>query len=166
MADSDFLHSSRRENLIEHLFIGEVLRHLWLANTYEVDILRAETDASGYDIVIEVDNISRHIQLKSSSQDAAANNQKVNIALNNKSSGCVIWVIFEPTTMKLGPFLWFGSGPGQPLSDTDISNFRVGKQTRPSADGKKAKRQNIRVIPKGKFEKVPTMAELVKKLFG
>ncbi len=59
MADSDSLHSSRRENLVEHVFIGEVMRNLWCAGVHEVDILRAETDASGYDIVIEVGSVSR-----------------------------------------------------------------------------------------------------------
>lgn len=90
MSESDSLHSSRREKLVEHVFAGEVLRALWRAGVHEVDILRAETDASGYDIVIEVGHVSRHIQLKSSAQTAKTARQKVNVALGTKSSGCVL----------------------------------------------------------------------------
>jgi len=164
MADSDFLHSSRRENLIEHLFIGEVLKHLWLNGTYEVDVLRAETDASGYDLVVEVGNVSRHIQLKASTQGAATSNQKVNIALAAKPSRCVVWIVFDPTTMALGPFLWFGDSPGKTIPD--LSGFPVGKHTKANAEGEKTERPNIRVISKGKFSILPTMTELVKELFG
>ena len=45
--------SSSREKLIEHLFIGELLRSLWQLKLRGVEILRAETDAAGYDLVIE-----------------------------------------------------------------------------------------------------------------
>ena len=164
MADSDFLHSSRRENLIEHLFIGDVLKHLWLGGIYEVDVLRAETDAAGYDVVIEVGHISRHIQLKASAYGAATSSQKVNIALASKPSGCVVWIIFDPATMNLSPFLWFGDSPDKQLPD--ISGFRVAKHTKANAEGEKVERPNIRVISKGKFLQLPTMTELVKKLFS
>ena len=49
VAESDSPHSSRREKLAEHIFLGEVLRNLWCAGVHKVDVLRAETDAVGYD---------------------------------------------------------------------------------------------------------------------
>jgi len=164
MAESDSLHSSRREKLIEHVFVGEVLRNLWCASVHEVDVLRAETDASGYDIVIEVGSVSRHIQLKSSAHSAKTAKQKVNVALGAKRSGCVLWVLFNPATLELGPFLWFGGKPGEPLPD--VTDFPVAKHTKGNADGEKAERKNIRVITKGKFTKVPSMPGVIEKLFG
>ena len=156
MAESDSLHSSRRENLVEHVFVGEVLRNLWRAGIQEVDILRAETDASGYDIVIDVGSVTRHIQLKSSARNATTTKQKVNVALGTKRSGCVLWVLFNSSTMELGPFLWFGGEPGEPLPD--ITGFPVATHTKGNKDGEKTERKNIRVISKGKFMKVPSIS--------
>ena len=85
LADVDSVHSSRREKLVEHLFVGEVLRKLWCWGVYDVDVLRAETDAAGYDIVIEVASVVRHIQLKSSAL-ARRLQSKRSISLSVKSS--------------------------------------------------------------------------------
>ena len=164
MAESDTLHSSRREKLVEHLFVGELLRHLWRSGIHEVDVLRAETDAGGYDIVVEVGSIARHIQLKSSVVGSTTSKQKINIALCGKTSGCVVWVMFDPSTIELGPFLWFGGEPRQRLPD--ITEFPIAKHTKANAQGEKAERKNIRVISIGKFEKVPSITGVIAKLFG
>ncbi len=164
MAESDSLHSSRREKLVEHVFVGEVLRNLWRARVHEVDVLRAETDAAGYDIVVEVDSVTRHIQLKSSARKSKTSKQKVHLALGNKRSGCVLWVLFDSSTMELGPFLWFGGSPGKPLPD--ITGFPVAKHTKGNAEGEKAERKNIRVITKGKFTKIESISGVIEKLFG
>ena len=164
MAESDTLHSSRREKLVEHAFVGDVLRTLWCRGVHEVDVLRAETDAAGYDIVIEVGSVARHIQLKSSARSAKTSRQKVHLALGQKRSGCVLWVMFDSSTMELGPFLWFGGTPGKPLPD--ITGFPVAKHTKGNAQGAKAERKNIRVINKGQFTKVESISGVIKKLFG
>lgn len=164
MAESDTLHSSRREKLVEHIFVGEILRHLWRAGVHEVDVLRAETDAGGYDIVIEVGSVARHIQLKSSTRGSTTSKQKVNVSLGSKRSGCVVWVTFESSSMELGPFLWFGGRPGKPLPD--ITSFPIARHTKGNAKGEKTERRNIRVINKGKFTKVTSISGVVEKLFG
>lgn len=164
MAESDSVHSSRREKLMEHVFVGEVLRTLWRKGVHEVDVLRSETDAAGYDIVIEVDSIARHIQLKSSARNSRTSRQKVHLALGRKRSGCVLWVMFDPSTLELGPFLWFGGPPGKPLRD--ITGFPVAKHTKGNSGGKKTERKNIRVINKGDFTKVESISAVVTKLFG
>lgn len=164
MAESDTLHSSRREKLVEHVFVGEVLRHFWRGGVHEVDVLRAETDAGGYDIVVEVGSVARHIQLKSSAIGSTTSRQKINVALGAKLGGCVVWVMFDPLTIELGPFLWFGAKPGMPLPD--ITHFPIAKHTKGNAKGEKVERKNIRVLNKGKFEKVESIAGVVEKLFG
>jgi hypothetical protein len=164
MAEVDSLQSSRREKLIEHLFVGEVLRVLWQAGVHEVDILRAETDAGGYDIVIELDSIVRHVQLKSSAVKAKTARQNVNLALAKKPSGCVVWVMFDPETLALGPFLWFGDKPGKPLPD--INSLPKAKHTKGNAQGEKPERENIRVISKGLFSNVDKVSGIVERLLG
>ncbi len=56
--------STLRELIVEHLFVGDVLRRCWTKGLTDVEVLRSESDSSGYDIVIELDGIVRHIKLK------------------------------------------------------------------------------------------------------
>jgi len=44
---------------MEHLFIGELLRHLWLQGIRDVEVLRAEVDCGGFDLVVECGGILR-----------------------------------------------------------------------------------------------------------
>jgi len=106
-------HSSYREKLLEHLFIGEVLTHLWKQGETNAEFLRPEVDSGGYDLVIAFKDIIRHIQLKSSHRNAKTARQNVNISLAEKPSGCVVWVVFDEDTLKLVEFRWFGGGAGQ-----------------------------------------------------
>ncbi|BAO29682.1 hypothetical protein [Sulfuritalea hydrogenivorans] len=167
MSMVDNIHSSRRENLIEHVFIGEVLRHLWRLGCHEVDVLRAETDAGGYDLVIEANSIIRHIQLKSSALQATTSSQKVHEELWKKPCGCVIWVRFDPVSMSIGPYRWHGARPGTALTErSKPSDFKIAKHAKGNSKGVKTERKNIRVINSGKFDKLDSIAELVEHLFN
>ncbi len=157
-------HSSYREKLLEHLFIGEVLRHLWRQGDMTAEFLRPEVDSGGYDLVIACNDIIRHIQLKSSYHGAKTARQSVNVRLAEKPSGCVVWVVFDPKTLAIGPFFWFGGKPGEPLPD--IWSFPIAKHTRGNAYGVKAERPNIRVLKRAAFEQVASVSELVGRLFG
>lgn len=55
------LHSSLREKIVEHVFVGEALRALWRRGVFDVRILRCEFDADGYDLLMERGKIVRHI---------------------------------------------------------------------------------------------------------
>lgn len=59
-------HSSYREKLIEHLFIGELLKLSWLKHDCGLEVAKPEVDNSGYDVLVECYGIVRHIQLKTS----------------------------------------------------------------------------------------------------
>lgn len=158
-----FVHASAREKLLEHLFVGDLLRCLWRHGKLDFEVLRSEVDSSGYDLVLEFNSVLRHIQLKSSYRGAKTRDVKINSALARKPSGCVVWMFFEPTTMELGPFLWFGAEPGRPLPSL---GDRVAKHTKGDKTGKKSVRPNIRVVGKAGFQKMDTMDEVVRKLFG
>jgi hypothetical protein len=49
---SHFLHSTLRERIVEHVFVGDALRRLWQHGVTDVEVLRSEFDAGGYDLVI------------------------------------------------------------------------------------------------------------------
>jgi hypothetical protein len=130
----------------------------------QFEVLKPQVDDSGYDLVLEANGVVRHVQLKASSGSASTVKVSVSLQLVTKPSACVIWVHFDPQSMSLGPFLWFGNLPGKPLAN--IADWRVTKQTRANALGFKAPRQNRRDIPRSKFESVDDIEGLVSKLFG
>lgn len=155
--------SSAREKVIEHLFIGEVMKHLWTLGHYDFEVLRSETDNAGYDLVLEANGVMRHIQLKSSYDKALTRDVTVSLDLAKKSAGCIIWIWFDPETLELNQFRWFGSEPGSPLPDL---GSRVAMHTKRNRNGEKTERPNLRVVGKSKFDVIPDVAALNHALFG
>ena len=162
--DKHYLKSSFREKLIEHLFIGEMLKLSWRSEGCGLEVAKPEVENQGYDLIAEENGVIRHIQLKAAHLQAKAAKQKVHIALSAKPSGCVVWVYFNEETLELGPLLFFGNSAGEPLPSLD--GRRVAKHTKANSDGVKAERPEIREIPKGRFEKLETMEQVYAKLFG
>lgn len=165
--EATYLKSSFHEQLVEHVFISEVLPEVWFRLGKTVEVLRAEVDASGYDIVLECNGVMRHVQLKTSKVTGKTANQKVNVALASKPSGCVVWIVRDEehqTCRMQTTYLCFGGVAGERLPSLD--EFRVGKHTKGNKDGVKAERPSIRVVPKGRFERFDTTTDLVMWLFG
>jgi hypothetical protein len=156
-------HSSYREKLLEHLFIGEVLRYLWCQGVTTAEFLRPEVDSGGYDLVISCNKTIRYIQLKSSYRGAKTARQNVNIRLADKPNGCVVWIVFDEKTLNMGPFLWYGRQPGEPIPD--ILRLPVAKHKKGNAQGVKARRPNIRVLNRSHFEKLTSIPDLINRMF-
>lgn len=156
------LMSSFYEQLVEHVFISEVLQEAWYGFGQAVEVLRSEIDASGYDVVFDCNGTVRHVQLKTSAVDSKTARQNVNIALAAKPSACVVWILRHEDAvtnrMKLS-YLYFGGDPGEPLPS--LENFKMGQNPR-----SKTVRAAIRVLPKSTFVAVATTRELVARLFG
>jgi hypothetical protein len=156
-------HSSAREKVLEHLFVGELLRCLWRRGIRNMEVLRAEVDMGGYDLVLAANKVLRYVQLKSSHRTSATANVPVNINLEGKPGGCVIWMKFDPETVELGPYLWFGAKPGEPALSL---GSRIARHSKGDKNGVKAFRPNIRVLPIGRFQKLGSIDEVVDALFG
>lgn len=150
--------------VLEHLFAGAVMRHLWLSGFRRLEMLKPQVDDSGYDLVLEANAVVRHIQLKASHVGAATPGVKVNAALAQKPSGCVVWLRFDPTNLIFVEFLWFGGAPRDQLPD--LSSFKIAKHSKANAEGVKADRPNIRYLPKGSFQRLISIPEVVDHLFG
>jgi hypothetical protein len=157
-------YSSYRETVIEHLFVGAVLRTLWCAGPVPAEVMKPQVDDAGYDLVLEANGVMRHIQLKSSFRGSKTASQKVHLRLGDKPGGCVVWVIFDPATLELGPFLWFGAPAGEPLPG--LGSFKIARHSKGDSTGYKAERPMIRVVPKGQFELLNTTEQVVASLFG
>ena len=152
--------SSYREKLIEHLFVGELLKLSWLHHACALEVAKPEVDNSGYDVIVESAGLVRHIQLKTTMIGGRAASQKVHTKLAEKPSGCVVWIYFDQDTLQLGPFLYFAA------SATSLDGRKVAKHTKPSKGGAKAERKSVRVVPKSSFMKFVTIEDLYTKLFG
>ena len=117
----------------------------------------------GYDLVVEANGQIRHIQLKGLRQGGKRSEVTLSTRLAEKRSGCVIWMVYDPATLVLGPFLWFGGAPGEALPDIGT---KVARHTKGNAQGQKTAKPRHRVVRKRAFEKIKTMAALADKLFG
>ena len=155
-----YLNSSLRENIIEHLFVGTALQNLWRQGRTDVEILRSEFDAYGYDLVISSGKMVRHVQLKS-----GTTLKKVSVSddLARKPSGCVIFIMID-NTLNMGPFYMFGGEAGSPLPET--SELKQTKRTTPNSDGKKPVRLKHRDVPAKSFKKYDDLSALLQSLLG
>jgi hypothetical protein len=159
----DYFSSSVQENILEHQFLAALTSSLWRRGFRDIEVLRAEVDAFGHDLVVEAGGVVRHIQLKASGRHAKTARVKINTRLSLKPAGCVIWYLYDPDTLELGPFRWFGNRPGAGLPD--LGN-QVAKHTKGDGMGNKAERKAIRVLPKARFTMVDTIDEIASLLFG
>jgi hypothetical protein len=160
--EPDTHHSSTLEKILEARFLAELKSALWRRDQRLIEILTGSVDAFGYDLVVEVDHRPRHIQLKTMRHGGKRPSFTINTRLTRKPSGCVVVIQYNPQTLEIGPFLWFGGAPGEPLPDL---GSRPGRHTKGNKDGDKLIRPGHRVIPRSAFQRIPTMPELAERLF-
>ena len=161
---SDYLESSFREKLLEHVFVSELLQEAWLGRGQTMEVLRSEVDSAGYDLVLDCGGITRYVQLKGSKVKATTSRQTVNVKLADKPGGCIVWLRYEekPEVHRMElQYLFFGGAPEQPRLPS-LSEFKIGRHTR----GNKAERPSTRVIPKSQFEPISSIGDLMNRLFG
>ena len=162
-----YLKSNFYEQLVEHVFISELLQETYFRYGKIVEVLHSEIDSSGYDVVLECNGYVRHVQLKNSGKGATTKMQKLNIALAEKPSGCIIWIERENDSLahriRLS-YRYFGNKAGMGLPVLD--DFKVAKHTKANAQGVKNERPAIREIPKKYFAEMKDIGELIAMLFG
>ena len=162
-----YLKSNFYEQLVEHAFIAELLQEAWFRYAKIVEVLRSEIDSSGYDLLLECNHVIRHVELKTSTPEARRISQNINMALAQKPSGCVVWIIREEDEVKNRVnlrYLFFGNPPGEPLPS--LKSFKIAKHPKGDSHGIKKERPSIRRVPKSKFIAVSGIKELLEKLFG
>lgn len=157
-----FHHSTLRERIVEHVFVGDALRRLWRRGVVDVEVLRSEFDAHGYDLVMARGRIVRHIQFKTGT---AARPGKVSVAraLEDKPSGCVIWIRVGHG-LEMGPYFWLGGPPSGPLPP--IGHLPNPLRATRNKQGERPPRQNHRSVPGSEFERLDTLDDVLEALFG
>ena len=160
---SHYIHSTLRERIVEHVFVGDALRRLWQLGITDVEVLRSEFDVGGYDLVMSRGRVIRHIQFKSVIVDGKAAWASASLKLMEKPSGCIIWIVITPD-LNLASYLWFGGLPGEPLPN--ITAFQVTKHSKGNSEGTKTERPNHRIVPRSRFEQLTTLDAVLERLFG
>ncbi len=162
----DYLESSFREKMLEHVFVAELLQEAWFRYGRTIEVLRSEVDSSGYDLVLEFNGVIRHVQLKGSREGAATARMPINTALAAKPSGCVVWMIYsrQPGEYRARlSYRFFGGRPGDQLPSL---GDRVAKHTKANAQGVKLPRPEMRVVGKASFGPNLDLPALMDALFG
>nr|WP_186075457.1 hypothetical protein [Burkholderia gladioli] len=152
-----------RERIVEHVFVGEAMRRLWQRGILDIEILRAEFDATGYDLVMCCGRVMRHVQFKVSLVDGSRAGVSINQQLGQAPNGCVIWLGVDED-LEIKEYRWFGAAVGQPLPD--LSGYPIARHTRGNAQGIKANRMNQRVLAKTAFEKLDGIEHTLERLFA
>lgn len=162
MPEMDSLYSRLRERIVEHAFVGDALRLLWRRGLVNVEVLRSEFDAHGYDLVMARGKIVRHIQFKTGTSKRPSE-VSVARALADKPSGYVIWIRVTEH-LDMGPFFWFGGPPGEPLPSID--DCQIPLRATHNKKGERPPRRNHRLVPGVRFEELGSVEDLLAKLFG
>ena len=155
------LYSSLREKIVEHVFVGDALRILWRRGVFDVEVLRSDFDAHGYDLVLVRGKVVRHIQFKTGIRDKP---KRVSVAsaLAEKPSGCVIWIQVD-NDLNMKRFWWLGAGPEEPLP---ALGGRLTKRIARTKEGIRPLREKHRTVNGSLFRSVDTIGELLEILFG
>lgn len=155
------------EKMVEHRFISDIMAYCWYKNNVTLEIIRAEIDCNGYDLIINYKNINRYIQLKTSEENSKTKEQKLNLSIIEKENPCIIWIIRNYDNIKMDfnyKYLFWGSNIGKPLPK--IENYSIAKHPKGNSKGVKNLRHNIRNIPKRDFEVFSNIELLFNKLFS
>lgn len=86
----------------------------WQLGVTDIEVLRSEFDAGGYDFVTVT-------------VGGKANGGRVSLRLLEKPSGCVICIVIT-SELDLRSFLWFGGPPGEKLPN--IQGMRMVRHTK------------------------------------
>lgn len=152
-----------REVILEHLFVGQLLKRLWERGIYDVEVLRSEFDAGGYDLVVSRGELTRHVQLKAKRSGGATREFSISVALATRPSGCVLCFEIDDDLNWLG-YRYFGEAPG--IAMQPISEFKIAKHTKANADGVKSERPALRRIPLSRFARLETIDDVIEALIG
>lgn len=142
------------ENLIEHVFLSEVIQECFFRDRRLVEVARAEVDAAGYDLILELDGDIRHVQLKASRKGGSTKKQTINRKLADRRGGCIVWVEYAVNPARCRADLSYLWREAIKLPTTVARNPRNGTP-----------RINSCEVKKSEFQRLSGVEELVGLLF-
>lgn len=162
--------SSYRESLVEHLFLGELLRQLWVKGVRDLEVLKPQVDDAGYDLLLvrrpvtgeragSVRPVTRYLQLKASGLAASTGSVTLHRRLAERKGGCLVWVRFEEEFLpERFQFRWLGGRPEAP--PIDPSNLSLARNP-----WSKKERKDVYSVPRSAFTGPLEWDGLLERLF-
>ena len=157
-------HSQLREKLTTHAFLAAIGCEIWRRGHYDAEIMRAEFDAGGHDLVIAANGVTRHIQLKATNLSAKTASWGASKRLADQPSGCVVVLHVDDENLQVRHYGLFAGPPGRPLPD--ITSNRPTRLAKGDSAGRKEVRTDRWEVPKGSFDLHEQVAGLYDALFG
>ena len=118
-------YSQLRESITTHASLAAIGTEIWRRRHFDAEILRAEFDAAGYDLVIAANGANRHIQLRTRNLSGTRASYGTSQRLADQPSGCVVVLHIDDGDLRIREYGLFAGPPGQPLPD--ITSYRATK---------------------------------------
>ena len=157
-------HSQLRESITTYAFLAAIGTEMWRRGHFDAEILNAEFDAGGHDLVISANGLTRQIQLKAKVLSGKRASWDTSRRLADQPSGCVVVLHIDDDNLRIRQYGLFAGPPGHPLPD--ITGYRVTRHSRADSTGHKAVRQGRWEVPNSKFEVFVEVKDLYYALFG
>jgi hypothetical protein len=110
-------------NMLEHVFMVELLQEAWFVREQTIEVLRAEVDAYGYDLVVRCNGVTRWVQLKTSDAGTSVKSQTVSRKLASLVGACVVYLRLRHCRIASRSATWFSAA-----SQTNQCQTRAGHQ--------------------------------------
>jgi hypothetical protein len=140
------------ENLVEHVFLADLLRQMWYDREEVVEVAKAQVDSWGYDLVLTVGSKTRHVQLKTSVP------ADVSELLIKREGGCVVAVLPSEDAQRVCYRVWEDKSSFSNLPNARRKVYRRGSEER-------QKRSGHRKVSAGLFSKPMSISGLCEVLF-
>jgi hypothetical protein len=127
------------ESMMEHRFLSDVIQYCWFRQNRRVEVMRAEVDGGGYDLVLEAGRRIRHVQLKSRWQKGRRRSLQINSRLRDHRKPCVVWIFWQvdPMTCEVDLQYRYSEPSKWPVRSEGETTFTLKRDAfLPSEDGR------------------------------
>ena len=157
--------SSYVENVLRHALIAELSSVVWGRNSdAALQVLNAEVDNAGFDLVLGLGTQVRYIQLKQTHDQKVPRHCSVRLSFSALPGSCVVLMSHTISELRLTQFRFFGGPPGEPMES--ITELRLSKLPgRRDASGERKTRVNYRDVSVRSFAGPYSSIQLLDVLF-
>lgn len=113
--------SSYFASLAEHVLLADLMTYGWYERGISLQVLRAEVDVAGYDVVLADDRVLRHVQFKAGQRSPVP----ISLRLCEAPSGCVVWARLREPSDGWRPkveYRYLGGAPGDRLTVEELGD--------------------------------------------
>jgi hypothetical protein len=158
--------SSYVENVLTHQLVAGLAGALWQQDpNTPLSIFNAEVDDSGFDLVLSCRQRLRYLQIKQVHLGGRAAKFSARLDFSHMIGSCVVVIVHRENDLAIDHFLFYGGPHDQAMPAIGAHKASIVPGRR-GVDGVRKIRNHYRDIPRRRFMKVNSAAELLVSLFG